>query len=245
MFTNICKLNLLLNLDELQLYHHLVIAQSSEACAATWARAKPIGVSLGCGHSSFLRRGSSARVDAGLEAYGIEDGHVYHLWWQRWFFLSEAVGLGYSVLSLDTDVSLRADPYPLLHGALAHHQLITGLDNDQGVRPFYFPAANVGFVYARGPSGGGGHWVLAESRRRLEKLLRGEIVPLPSKRGVSQQVVWDQDTFKDVLETSAFTPAAPSYRHAQLHCVVGDCPRHGFAVFQNVNRSPPGFLLVN
>ena len=32
------------------------------------------------------------------------------------------------------------------------------------------------------------------------------------------QVLWDQDTFKDVLETAAFTPLAPSYRHAQLHC---------------------------
>ena len=28
-----------------------------------------------------------------------------------------------------------------------------------------------------------------------------------------------QDTFKDVLETAAFAPAAPSYRHAQGHCM--------------------------
>ena len=212
-------LNLLLNLDELKLHHHLIIASRPEVCAATWARAQQIGLSLGCGHSSFLHRGSSARIDAGLDAYNIEDTHVYHLWWQRWFFLSEAVGLGYRVLSLDTDVSLRANPYPLFHGPLAHHDLITGLDTDQALRPFYFPAANVGLVYARGPPGGGAHWVLSESRRRLEQLLQGEIVPLPEQRGVSQQVVWDQDTFKDVLETAAFTPAAPSYRHAQGHCM--------------------------
>ena len=212
-------LNLLLNLDELKLHHHLIIASRPRVCATTWARAQQIGVSLGCGHSSFLHRGSSARIDAGLDAYAIEDTHVYHLWWQRWFFLSEAVGLGYKVLSLDTDVSLRADPYPLFHGPLAHHDLITGLDTDQAMRPFYFPAANVGLVYARGPPNGGAHWVLSESRRRLERLLQGGIVPLPEQRGVSQQVVWDQDTFKDVLETAAFTPAAPSYRHAQGHCM--------------------------
>ena len=211
-------LNLLLNLDELGLRHHLVIASSPSVCAQLAARAHPIGVSLGCGHSSFLRRGEDARIDVGLDAYAIDDQHVYHLWWQRWYFLSEAVGLGYRVLSLDTDVSLRADPYPLLHGALAHHSLLTGLDTDQYLRPFYFPAANVGFVYARGPPGGAAHWVLSEARRRLERLLRGEVVALPAIRGRSQQVVWDQDTFKDVLETAAFTPNAPSYRHAQMHC---------------------------
>lgn len=181
-------INLLLNLEELRLHHHLVIASSADVCDAIWARAQKIGLSLGCGHSSFLHRGQSARIDAGLHAYGIQDGHVYHLWWQRWFFLSEAVGLGYRVLSLDTDVSLRADPYPLLHGPLAHHDLITGLDNDQALRPFYFPAANVGFAYARGGKTGGAYWVLRECRVRLERLLIGQIVPLPGRIGLSQQV---------------------------------------------------------
>jgi hypothetical protein len=127
-------LNLLLNLDELSLHHHLTIASTRAVCTAMWARAEPIGLSLGCGHSTYLHRGSSDAVDAGLDAYNIGDDHVYHLWWQRWFFLAEAVKLGYRVLSLDTDVSLRADPYPLLHGALAHHDLIAGLDNDQSIR---------------------------------------------------------------------------------------------------------------
>ena len=211
-------LNLLLNLDGLGLHHHLVVASSAEVCKSLWRRARRVNVSLGCGYSSFLQRGTSPSLDAGLAAYGIEDAHVYHLWWQRWFFLSEAVGLGYRVLSLDTDTSLRADPYAMLHGALAHHSLITGLDNDGKVRAFYFPPANVGFVYARGPPGSGCHWVLSESRRRLEQILSGQIIPHPSRVG-SQQVVWDQDTFKDVIETAAFTPSKPSYRHAQLHCM--------------------------
>ena len=35
-------------------------------------------------------------------------------WWQRWHYAAAAVAAGYHVLSLDTDISLRADPYPLL-----------------------------------------------------------------------------------------------------------------------------------
>ena len=191
------SLNLLLNLEALGLSHHLVISTSSAACLSLWERARPLNLSLGCGWSSFLHRnattGATAAHDAGLVAYGIEDSHVYHLWWQRWYFLSEAVSLGYRVLSLDTDISLRANPYPLLHGPLRHHSLIVGLDNDAKLRPFYFVAANVGFVYAKAPQGSAAHWVLAECRRRLERIARGEIFPLPSKPShSSQQMLWDQ-----------------------------------------------------
>jgi hypothetical protein len=217
-------LNLLLNLDELGLHHHMVIASSAKVCDALLARARhtAVGGSLGCGYSSFLHPGWSPRIDAGLEAYGIDDSHPYLLWWQRFFILSNAIGLGYRVLALDTDISLRADPYPLLRGPLGHHSLVTGLDNDRDRSPFVFPNTNVGFVYARGPPKSAAHWVLAETRRRFERLLRGEIFPLPSVRGMSQQqgVVWEQDTVRDVLETAAFTPAAPSYRRAQAHCAA-------------------------
>lgn len=216
-------LNLLLNLGELGLHHHLTIASSSEVCDSLWRRSRGLGLSLGCGRSTFLRRGVSAAWDAGLDAYGLDDDHVYHLWWQRWFFLSEAVGLGYRVLSLDTDVSLRASPYPLIHGPLAHHELLTGLDTDKTnpTTSFYFPQINVGFVYARGPPGGAGHAVLLSTRRRLERILAGEIIALPSSPK-GQMSLWDQDTFKDALETAAFTPEAVSYRHSRLHAEARD-----------------------
>ena len=265
-------LNLLLNLDQLQLRHHLVIASSPAACTVLWRRARWIGnLSLGCGHSTFLQRGSNAAIDAGLAAYGIEDEHVYHLWWQRWFFLSEAVALGYRVLSLDTDLSVRADPYPLLHGPLAHHTLLTGLDTDQPTMPFCaqchlernfihppgsspfepittthvshwhrvgtlaspadFPPINVGFVYAHGGAGSPTHWVLTETRRRVQSFLVGEAMELPKRRGRGQMSLWDQDTFKDVLETAAFSPSNASYRHAMLHAKsrYGGPPPHRLA----------------
>lgn len=215
-------LNLLLNLEEFELYHHVVVASTSAVCSELWARARRIGLSLGCVTSSFLRRGMSARTDAGLDAYGFADDHVYHLWWARWFVLSAALELGYRVLLLDTDVAIRANPYPLLHGALAHHTLITGVGDDQDAQPFSFPDANVGFLYARGPPGGGAHWVVRETRLRLERLLAGEVIPWPRRQGQTQLVLWEQDVFKDALETSAFTPAAPSWRHAQTHCLQRD-----------------------
>ena len=72
-------LNLLLNLAELGLHHHLTIASSSDVCTSLWRRSQGLDLSLACGHSTFLRRGQSASTDAGLAAYGIGDAHVYHL----------------------------------------------------------------------------------------------------------------------------------------------------------------------
>ena len=235
-------LNLLLNLEDLGLQHHLVVSPSSAACAALSLRAERVGVSVGCGQSSFLQRGTtSAQVDAGLDAYDISDSHVYHLWWQRWFLLSEAHALDYGALFLDTDVSLRADPYPFLRGALEHHSLFFGWDDDQSRAPFHFPAASVSFVYVRrGPPGTAAHWVLSEMCWRLEQLLRGVALPLPARRGQTQQVLWDSSILKDVLETAAFTPSAPSHRHVRLHCAERD---GGPLAGHRAAPLPPGWLL--
>ena len=253
--------NLLLNMEELDLHHHLVLTSSQVTCDALWRRTHRLSqLSVGCAYSSFLRRsdghgggddggggdgsGGSAggsnrlagysgtiststrqrRIEMGLDAYGFTDDHVYHLWWLRWDFLSRAVGAGYRCLLLDTDVSLRANPYPILHDVLAKHALVSGLGDDQVSWPLAFPDANVGLVYARGPVGGGAHWVVSEVARRLELLLRGELLGWPRRRGLSQRVLWDQEVFKDVLETAALTPLAPSYRHALLYCLERGAP---------------------
>ena len=65
--------NLLLNLEELGLKHHLVIGSSSRACAKLHARLGPL---LGCGFSSFLANGVNETIDRGLRAYRIAPGHV-------------------------------------------------------------------------------------------------------------------------------------------------------------------------
>ena len=88
-------------------------------------------------------------------------------------------GARYSALSLDSDISLRADPYPLLHrSALARRQLLVGLDSDApsgtGHALLLFPGINVGLVYAhRCRMGGPAHTLLREVTRRAEAFLLG------------------------------------------------------------------------
>ena len=115
--------NLMLNLDDLGLGGRaLGIGSSREACMALLNRVAP--GTLSCGRSSFLRRESGNHTLVGaLDKWRIREFHVYHLWWQRWRYLGWAVRLGYNALSLDTDISIRANPYALFHGALSHRQV--------------------------------------------------------------------------------------------------------------------------
>ena len=48
-------LNLLLNLEELGLFHHMVIASSADVCSELQARAEQTttGTTIGCGYSTF------------------------------------------------------------------------------------------------------------------------------------------------------------------------------------------------
>ena len=62
---------------------------------------------------------------AGLKAYNVRPNHVYHLWWQRWHYAATGVAAGYNMLMLDADISLRADPYPLLRTLSHSHALVT------------------------------------------------------------------------------------------------------------------------
>ena len=190
--------NLLLNLAELGLAGRaLAIGNSALACQRLIARSPADSVT--CGYSSYLRSGTNATVDRALRSWRIGDGHVYHLWyagvdksppaglaiehsvarvhrWQRWHYLGWAVRLGYNALSLDTDISLRADPYVLLHGPLGHRQLFVGLDSEASgaERPGVFPMINVGFVYCRRcATHGPAHRLIADVPRRMLRLLMG------------------------------------------------------------------------
>ncbi|KAL1508393.1 hypothetical protein AB1Y20_004503 [Prymnesium parvum] len=210
--------NLLLNLDALQLHHHIVIAAEEEVCHSLSLR---MHGELGCGYSSWLRRGVNTTINQGLDAYGIHEGHVYHIWWQRWRYMARAVELGYSALSLDSDLSLRTDPYEILRGPLRHHDLVVAIDSGRSGRqlPRFFPAINVGFVYCRDSPGGAAHRALVEVASRFERMLCGEITPIPSRKATfSQQVLWEQDTFADVIESSAFALSGmEKFRHTISH----------------------------
>ena len=163
--------NALLNLEELGLHHHLLIGSSASVCS-DYMLGLP-HVARGCGTSSFLRRSASNEVNRSLDRWKIHDEHPYHLWWQRWRYIERAVALGYAVLSIDTDISLRHDPFPVLRGPLRHHKLVVSVESEQAARVnrFRFPVINAGFVYCQGRAGGAAHWAVAEVVRRIEALL--------------------------------------------------------------------------
>lgn len=206
--------NQVLNLEELGLRHHLLIGSDAATCASFLRRLPDSG----CGSSSYLRRGHNASVDAALDRWGIVDWHPFHLWWQRWHYLALAVSLNYNALSIDTDLSFRYDPYPLLRGAFDHRQMLVGVESLSPGRKnrYIFPAINAGFVYCQGAPDGMSHWVLAEVDARLEAALLGAVVRMNASSEAStvvERFLWDQDHFKDVVESAAFGVWPPSYRH--------------------------------
>ena len=228
--------NFILNLRQLGMGHFLVIASSAQSCRALDTR---VNVSGRCGFSSWLRRGHNASINAGLSAYGITDGHVYHLWWQRVHYMARAVGKGYTPFIMDTDVSLRADPYPVLRGPMQHRQLIFGLDNDwDGKRNLgEFPGINCGFIYCRGRPGGAAHVLIERWAARIESLLVSPIVRNTEYTAVFH-MLFDQDTWKDLLETAAFRPPPSSFRASELvnSTLVAESFRH---VMYYAALSPP------
>lgn len=218
--------NLLLNLLELGIQHTLVIGSSADVCKTLGSR---LGALVGCGHSSFLLQGRNRTIDRGLRAWRVPEEHVYHLWWQRWHYMARAVALGYNALNLDGDISLRADPYPLFHGPLAHRELILGLDGsyDGSYNPHMFPAVNVGVAYCQGARHGAAQWVLEEMDRRVLAFLLAPPLMQGKTRNVAQQVLWEQDTMKDAIETAVFGDARPAeavLRHVRMYEIIGEAP---------------------
>ena len=204
--------NLLANLDSLGLHNAALIAGGMDACADLSSQQAP---PCACGHSSYLRR------HPGLKTYRVSQEHVYHLWWQRWHYAARAVASSYRVLSLDTDISLRVDPYPVLwSAAFARHALIVGLDSESDGRPNYyiFPAINVGFVYATGQVDGPVHWLLSEVGRRVKARLEspfpegGEFTPEARRQD------WRLRANHTSPPTHALTHAPTQHRPSSLPC---------------------------
>jgi hypothetical protein len=213
--------NLLLNLHSLELHHSLVIASAPRVCSSLHKRLFATGVRVGghCAHSSYLRETSNASIAAGLHRWQIDKGHVFHLWWQRWRYVALAISMRYNVLSLDTDISLRSDPYPLLWRAYQHRQLVVGIESEKPARKnrYIFPAANLGFVYCRARPGGTVQRLFAEVTGRVEGLLLAPSPTLNQENHTAANMLWDQDIFRDVVETLAFALRPPSFRHVLYH----------------------------
>ncbi len=107
-----------------------------------------------------------------------------------------------SVLALDSDVVVRADPYPHLRGAFGNYTLITAFDTKGG-----FARINIGVVYVqRAAVGGPVHALLVEFIARVDQTLAMRVPESKRERAaVVARLFWDQNLFNKVLLPPAAT----------------------------------------
>ena len=176
--------------------HYLLLGNRRETCEQL--RNGPWGIQ--CGHTSFLENHPR------LATYQLEDEEhatPFRLWWARFHVLERLSAFGFNPMYIDTDVSFRANPYPLLKGAFSKYSLI-GQDETGHIN-----GVNIGFVYAQNANvGRGAHWVLNETMARMFAILEHE--PGPVKRwdgkvaAGAKEHLWDQHIYNDVLESAFF-----------------------------------------
>jgi hypothetical protein len=202
--------NAIANLRSVGIEHYLLVTNTKEACEGM-RRARGVrvgkkneGASWGveCGWTSFLLGHPR------LETYGLTQGEEradpFRLWWARFHLLERLVAFGYNPMYVDTDVSFRVNPYPLLKGPFANFSLV-GQDETGHVN-----GVNIGFVYAQNARvGGPAHRVLNETISRMFAIL--EHAPDPVKQwdgGVARgakEHLWDQHIYNDVIESAVFS----------------------------------------
>ena len=143
-----------------------------------------------------------------LATYGLTQGEErsdpFRLWWARFHLLERLVAFGYNPMYVDTDVSFRVNPYPLLKGPFARFALV-GQDETGHVN-----GVNIGFVYAQNARAGGpAHRVLNETVARMFAILEHAPGPVTQwdgdvARGAKEHL-WDQHIYNDVLERAVFS----------------------------------------
>jgi hypothetical protein len=140
--------NFLLDLKDLKLEHTVVLMDSPASCLA----AQEHMPDMGCVWTNFL-------ADEHPEPYWTR---ILHLWLMRWLLFNSMVRRGYNVLILDTDNSVRMDPYPFLKSDMfkGYNQLVS---YDDGI-----PEINCGAQYGQNiATDGPVAWVTAEVVDRL------------------------------------------------------------------------------
>jgi hypothetical protein len=208
----------LLLADEQRTCHRAVRVWSWLACG--WSRGIP----------GFAERYASTGVV-----------QLWTLWSAKWLVLARLVEMRVSVLMLDSDMVLTADPYPLLHSeALARFHLLIP---PEGAR------VNVGWLYARGATATGGlHSLLWDMVRRLRLFISQ--ITLRDRRGApSVEGLWDQGLFTDALTSAvrgvhsyAFTwqHSPHAFEGGALHWPPpGFTPRNASALLGKLWRRSP------
>ena len=133
--------NLVANLNELDIFHILLLGFSEAICSRLRRRAE-----IGCAHSSFLHNGSlGERVQHHWKLK-----RKYVAWIQKFHYMRLLIEGGTNVLALDSDVLVNVDPYQHLHGSFGKYRLVTAFDTKGG-----FANINVGIVYVNNATLGG------------------------------------------------------------------------------------------
>ena len=140
--------NLMLDFQDLHMEHTVVFMDKKESCDTAMA----LMPNLGCTWASFLR-------DDHPQPYWTT---IVHMWLMRWVLFNSMVRRGYNVLILDTDNSVRADPYVFLKSAMfADYNQIVSFD--EGI-----PEINCGAQYGQNiGSDGPMAWITAEVVDRI------------------------------------------------------------------------------
>jgi hypothetical protein len=140
--------NLLLDFHDLGMEHTLIFMDSTESCT----RAAEFLPSLGCTWSDFLRQ----------EHPGPYWTRIIHMWLMRWLLFNSIVRRGHNALILDTDNSVRADPYMFLKSShFSGYQQVVSYDGG-------IPEINCGAQYGQSIAPDGPlAWITAEVVDRL------------------------------------------------------------------------------
>jgi len=201
--------NAIANLRSVGIEHYLLVTNTKEACEGmrrTRGSKSASGVAASwrveCGWTSFLL-GHPRLATYGL-TQGEERSDPFRLWWARFHLLERLVAFGYNPMYVDTDVSFRVNPYPLLKGPFARFALV-GQDETGRVN-----GVNIGFVYAQNARAGGpAHRVLNETIARMFGILEHAPDPVTQwdgdvARGAKEHL-WDQHIYNDVVESAVFS----------------------------------------
>jgi hypothetical protein len=162
--------NLVLDFQDLRMEHTLVFMDTQASCE----RAMALMPNLGCTWASFL-------AEDHPQPYWTR---TVHMWLMRWVLFNSIVRRGYNALILDTDNSVRMDPYVFLKSEMfsRYNQIVSF---DKGI-----PEINCGAQYGQNIAPDGPmSWITAEVVDRLLRCVSAIQNCLPMTCATAMRVV--------------------------------------------------------
>jgi hypothetical protein len=140
-------------LQDLEIEHTVVLMDSEISCR----RLEALLPNIGCAWTAFLQERRPQRYWS----------RTIHMWLLRWLLFTSCVRRGTNVLILDTDISVRMNPYAFLKSAaFASHSLVVMYDDN-------VPEINCGTIYGQDIAPDGPvAWITAEVVDRLLRYAR-------------------------------------------------------------------------